>query len=344
MKTLSIVIKALNEEANIARAIESSLATAAAVDGEVILADSLSDDRTTAIAAKYPITIAQLRRTGDRACGAGPQLGFQHATGRYIYLLDGDMELNPDFVVAALEAIESAPRIAGVGGNCEEVNATMFDARRRAAYARHGDASGDVDRLNGGGLYRREAVEDVGYFSDRNLHSYEEFDLGARLRKKGWRLVRLDMRSTYHYGHTMNSFKVLLERVRSRYFLGIGEVTRAAFLGGYIRETMAALPELRLMALVVAAWLATIAIAATQGPAATAAAMAALVVLPVAYLAARRRSLSFGLYALTWHVYALGFVIGLLRPRRPPTGLVDSTVTRGGSADLPGAGGLKLTA
>ena len=48
--------------------------------------------------------------------------------------------------------------------------------------------------MNGGGLYRRSAIEQTGYLSDRNLHGYEEFDLGIRLRDAGWQLHRLDRR------------------------------------------------------------------------------------------------------------------------------------------------------
>ena len=76
MTGVSVIIKALNEQANVANAIESALRAVASVGGEVILADALSDDRTVQIARRYPITIAQLVRAADRGCGSGPQLGF----------------------------------------------------------------------------------------------------------------------------------------------------------------------------------------------------------------------------------------------------------------------------
>ena len=58
--TVSVIIKVLNEQANIAAAIESALAAVTGLDGEVILADSGSTDRTLAIASDYPIRIVQL--------------------------------------------------------------------------------------------------------------------------------------------------------------------------------------------------------------------------------------------------------------------------------------------
>ena len=90
---VSVIIKALNEEKRIAAAIESALHAIRTVGGEVILADSFSTDRTVEIAQAYPIRIVQLAHPEDRRCGVGPQLGYQHSRGEFVYILDGDMEM-----------------------------------------------------------------------------------------------------------------------------------------------------------------------------------------------------------------------------------------------------------
>src|SRR5262249_14626772 len=113
---VSIIIKALNEERHIAMAIESSLAALRDIDGEVILADSGSTDRTIEIARRYPVVIVRLNRIEDRSCGIGPQLGFQYSRGKYLLLIDGDMRLYPGFLPAALETLRQNPNLAGVGG------------------------------------------------------------------------------------------------------------------------------------------------------------------------------------------------------------------------------------
>src|SRR4051812_12040542 len=102
MPTISVIIKTLNEEEHVAKAIGTSLAAIAPYGGEVIVADSGSRDRTTEIASRYPVTIVQLQNARERCCGIAPQLGFQHSRGDFIYLLDGDMELQADFVALAL--------------------------------------------------------------------------------------------------------------------------------------------------------------------------------------------------------------------------------------------------
>ncbi len=225
---VSIIIKALNEEQNIAATIESALAALATCGGEVILADSCSTDRTVEIAARYPITTVQLANPGERCCGVGPQLGFQFATCDNVYILDGDMKMRADFLAQAVAFLDAHPKVAGVGGAVVENNLDSLEFQARVERGAVHMKPGIVDRLDGGGLYRRAALLEMGYMSDRNLHSYEEFDLAIRLRAKGWLLQRIDVPSVDHYGHDVSAYSLLARRWRSRYINGSGEVVRAA--------------------------------------------------------------------------------------------------------------------
>ncbi len=182
---ISIVIKTLNEEKRIAATIESALAALSDCDGEVIIADSGSRDRTIEIASSYPVILAQIQPPARASCGIGPQLGFQYSSGTYICLLDGDMILDPDFPSAAMRFLENNPDVAGVTGHVQEMEIDNLEYSRRVQRNAPESRTGTIDRMNGGGLYRRSAIEEVGYISDRNLHGYEEFDLGVRLRHKG---------------------------------------------------------------------------------------------------------------------------------------------------------------
>ena len=110
--TVSIIIKAFNEERHIAGAIESALAALAGIGGEVILADGASTDRTIAVAERYPIKIVRLDNAADRSCGAGAQLGFQYSRGEFICLMDGDMRLRRPFVAAGHLCLRIAASLA----------------------------------------------------------------------------------------------------------------------------------------------------------------------------------------------------------------------------------------
>src|SRR5215472_2241745 len=152
MVNVSVVIKALNKESNIARAIESSLKAVAPYGGEVILADSGSADRTVDEAAAFPVTIVQLLRPEDRCCGVSQQLGYQHSRGEYVYLLDGDMELDANFLQRAIKLLDCEHSVAGVGGYIREMRIENheFEHRSRRLIRGRRTHPAEVGYLNGG--------------------------------------------------------------------------------------------------------------------------------------------------------------------------------------------------
>ncbi len=343
--TVTVIIKALNEEAHIAGAIESALAAVAELDGEVVLADSCSQDRTLEIAHAFPIRIVQLADPRERSCGVGPQLGFQHSRGEYLYVMDGDMRLQPGFVQQAMSFLAQHPEVAGAGGALVECNVANLEYRERTQRMAHSEAHrvpGPVDRLDGGALYRRRAIAEVGYLSDRNLHSYEEFDLAARLRARGWKLWRLPVDAVSHHGHTTHALRLLWRRWRTRYACGCGELLRASVGQPWCRLVLRDLRELRLYGAVLAGWSAMGLAAVLPAPApARVGLMAALTLLPLAAMAQRKRSWVRGTYAvLSWNVQAAGLLRGLLHPRRCPREPIASRILREPhEASLPLPGG-----
>ena len=358
---VSVVVKALNEGPRIYRALASALAAVAEVGGEVILADSGSTDETIAEATRLPVRIVQLADPRERRCGIGPELGWRHARGEYVYLMDGDMTLDPGFLSLALAFLARHPEVAGVGGRVLERNLVSIEYRERERRAREEEAHrrpGPVDRLDGGGLYRRVAIAEVGYLSDRNLHSYEELDLALRLRSRGWRLWRLPLDATCHQGHAAPALRLLWRRWQTGYACGCGEVLRAALGQPWWRLLRKDMRELRLYLAVLAWWLA---LAALLGlalasalvleptgsgrevtrtllgsvplppPALAWSALAWLAVTPWAIMTLRRRSARAGFYAVaSWCVHAAGLLRGLLAHRRPPRDPIAAHVIRPG--------------
>ena len=325
---VSVVIKALNEEAHIAAAIESALAAVAeAGGGEVVLADSCSSDRTVEIASAYPVRIVQLAHARERCCGAGPQLGFQHARGEFVYLMDGDMKLLPGFLPRALNFLAQHPEVAGVGGRVVELNLDYLEYRERTL------------RMEAE-PHRQLAIDEVGYLSDRNLHSYEEFDLAVRLRARRWKLWRVGIDAVSHRGHETPPYRLLLRRWRSGYASGSGELLRAALGRPWLRLVLRGQRELRLYLAVVVGWVLMLSLPWWPMPLpARAGVFAALLLGPLLLMALRKRSLGRALYSLTsWWVNAAGLLRGLLRPRRAPAEPIASHVLRE-PAPLPGEPG-----
>jgi glycosyltransferase involved in cell wall biosynthesis len=326
--TVSIIIKALNEEQRITECIESALRAVEAVGGEVVLADSCSTDRTVEIASKYPIRIVQLKHPLERCCGVGPQLGYLYTLGEFIYILDGDMEMLSTFLPEALAFLRQNKEVGGVGGMVVEMNQHSLEYVARMERASGHMKAGEVDRLDMGGLYRREAIEQTGYFSNRNLHSYEEFDLAMRLRASGWRLWRLPFESVRHHGHDAPPYRLLLRRWNSRYICGLGELLRNAWQQPHFNLVLRNARELRLYALVLLWWITLLAapwVAADMHQLLSAAAL--LLATPVLLMWAKKKSLSKGIFSVvSWNFNTAGLVRGLFATPRQPIALVKASV------------------
>ncbi|OQY70332.1 MAG: hypothetical protein B6D47_07700 [Rhodocyclaceae bacterium UTPRO2] len=316
---VSVIIKALNEEKNIARAIESALTAVEQVGGgEVILADSLSKDRTIAIASSYPVRIVQLIDPNDRCCGVGAELGYRAAKGEYLYLLDADMELACEFLAAAVAALDADPGLGGVGGLIEEVHVMNAEFRRRIINQQEHLLPGEVDRLDGGGLFRRNSISQLGYMTNRNLHSYEEYELALRLRSSGWRLRRLDLISVKHYGHTESSFKLLWRRWQSRYIWGAGELFREVMGRPYFTEMIRGIPQIRLTGIVMLWWLALalIFLGVVHHPDIWWIFFSCLIA-PLLFGFLRKRNLFDGVFmVISQNMQAAGFIAGIISQRR----------------------------
>jgi glycosyltransferase involved in cell wall biosynthesis len=314
---ITIGIKALNEERHIEACLASALVAVAPFGGEVILADSGSTDRTIAIARTFPIRILQLARPEERSCGTGAQLAYQQATGEYFYILDGDMVLKPGFIAVAIAYLETHPDVAGVGGVVNECNiqAEEFEIRREQIKKQSQTRERLVDRLDCGGLYRSAAVREAKYFADRNLHAFEEFELGARLRARGWKLARIADLAVDHYGHSIGGYRLLRARIKSGYSGAAGEVVRASLGKAHWPIVMTSLGHIRNGMAVIAWWAFLVWCLLNWYPLL----FALLVLGPWGALSARRGSIRLGLFSLVaWNVAALGLIAGLFRSRVAP--------------------------
>jgi glycosyltransferase involved in cell wall biosynthesis len=316
----------LNEEETIARAIESALAAATPYGGEVIVADSGSMDRSVEIAMRYPTLVVQLENLEERCCGVGAQLGYQHSSGRYVYILDGDMELDARFLRKAIEFLEDHPSIAAVGGLVREmrVKNIEFESRARHFLDRQVEDGSEVECLVGGGLYRRAAIEEVHYLTDRNLHGFEEYDIGARLRSKGWRLVRLNGHAVDHFSYRLGSYRLLWHRLCAGRLLSLGEILRAGISGKYLKDAVVGLRPIRFALGTVLFWAFASLVASTVSSAEFLIAFFALsATLPVAVMTARSGSLAAGVYSVVvWQLTGIALLLGLARARKPPTAAI----------------------
>lgn len=322
---LSIIIKTLNEEKSIGRCIEAILNSLGEGSLEVIVADSGSVDRTVDIASAYPVTIVQLANPAERSCGIGPQLGFQHSHGRYVLILDADMVLHANFVRTALEKLKSDSKCAGIGGQLVECSGSGYEYDlRRSSSSNHDE---EVNWLDGGGLYRREAILSVGYLSNRNLHAYEEKELGLRLRYAGWTLYRIPEIAVDHYGHSMDTVKLLWRRWRSGYADACGESIRSCIGKPYLMDMVKVHRTLICGLLFQASFI--LSLLTLQWSIIPFLMVVALFVISAIIQIVRKKSIQAATYSLLYtNVFSLGLARGVIKPQCNPESIVQGILVK----------------
>ncbi|VWX61082.1 Glycosyl transferase [Burkholderiales bacterium 8X] len=327
---VSVGIKALNEQERIASCVHSASNATDDLAFELVLADSGSSDKTIEIAKGFrSLRIFTLADPSQRSCGVGAQLAFQHSSGDFFYILDGDMIFHPGFLKKCVDYLVANPDVAAVGGRVNErvLIGHDYQIRISSGIRDKNRLPGIVERLEGGGLYRTSAINDVGYFADRNLHAFEEFELGARLRAKGWKLARIDEDAADHFGHAASGYRLLWRRFTSGYAHGPGEVLRASLWKPHFRYVLKELGHIK-YGFAVLAWWMVISLCLSSMPIFA----PILIVIPALYLCIRRKSISLGLYSFcSWNVNALGLVAGLAKRRESPYDPIGSIAIQEGA-------------
>ena len=193
---VGIVMIGRNEGERLRRCIASTETAAARV-----YVDSGSTDDSVAWARAHGVTVVELavppKFTAARARNAGLERLLQDHPGlRYVQMVDGDCELAPGWLDAALLALEADPQLALVFGRRRE----RFP--ERSIYNAFCDDEWNVpvgEAMAGGGdvMVRVDALTAVGGY-DPMMIAGEDPDMSIRLRKAGWRLFRIDHAMTIH--------------------------------------------------------------------------------------------------------------------------------------------------
>lgn len=320
---ITVSIKTLNEAECIEKTIDSIQQQIADYPHKIIVADSLSTDNTQQLASAKGVTVVSLTQPADRCCGVGHQLGYLYSEGEYLLLMDGDMELEKGFIDSAVTFLETHPEYAGVAGTVEMDDAANYEFKSRKQRLHEIYPIGDCDHLGGGGLYRRVAIEKIGYLTNRNLHAFEEAELGMRLLHAGYKLHRLDVPYFSHTSHNMPTFKLIMYRWRSGYNQATGELLRSAWGRPYLSHVLRMVKNEIIFSIYIFLLLLSI---LTFNPEIIGVALLPLLAF-IILKAIKNRSLINGLHSvINLAVLSAGLVKGLTHPVRDPMVPPDSKV------------------
>jgi cellulose synthase/poly-beta-1,6-N-acetylglucosamine synthase-like glycosyltransferase len=182
---ISVIIPTLNEEAMIARCLESLVQTGFPKDEfEVIVVDNGSTDRTVEVAREFtPSLSLEVFSQRNAHISALRNLGASASRGEILAFLDADCLASPVWLSAALYLL-SDPK-AGVEGAHYQIPADATWVGRFWYQDRVADRIGNVSYVPAGDLLiRRDAFLRVGGF-DESIQTNEDFELCQRILAAG---------------------------------------------------------------------------------------------------------------------------------------------------------------
>ena len=224
---LSIVIVTFNGREKALDTLRSAHDRLGAISAEWLVVDNGSSDGTgDAIEAAYPDV--EVFRERNRGFAAGNNVALPHTTGRYVLLLNPDVEIAEGSLADLVAAMDARPRVGVASVRQRATDGTLLASIRRfptpargfgealgaggvAWLARFQELDTDFGRyaqersadwLVGAFLIaRREAIAEVGPLDERFFLYAEETDWCRRFRLHGWDVRHLPhMTITHHEG------------------------------------------------------------------------------------------------------------------------------------------------
>lgn len=198
MSVVGLVVIGRNEGERLKQCLRSARAGGA---NHLVYVDSNSTDGSADWARSFGADVVDLDMTqaftAARARNAGVRrlLGVAPQT-QFIQFVDGDCELQPQWIPAGSAALEAQPKVAAVCGRLRERHpeATVYN---RLCDMEWDIPIGEIDTCGGVALIRRSAFEEVGGFCETMIAG-EEPDMCFRMRKAGWTILRIDAEMGLH--------------------------------------------------------------------------------------------------------------------------------------------------
>jgi len=193
MSSLSIVLPAYNEEANVETAVEqvSDVAEQLGMDYEIILVNDGSKDRTGEIGRELMRRVPHFQLVEhypNRGYGGSLKAGFAAATKELIAFIPADNQFDFNEIHLLLEALDGADVVSGYRAEREDtfvrkLNAFGWNTLVRILF---GHLCRDIDC--GFKLFRREVLDHVVIESDGAMIDTE---LLAGARARGFRIAEV---------------------------------------------------------------------------------------------------------------------------------------------------------
>ena len=200
---VSVIVPNFNGAAVLPRCLEA-LARQSFRDFEVILADNGSTDGSAREAQRRDPQLQLLELESNYGFTGACNRGFRECQGRLIAVLNNDAAPEPGWLASLVAAADSSARVGMVASRVLSIREPgtvdslgLLPARNGLVYLR---GLGQPDRPDAelpateevfgpsgvAALYRREMLDQIGFFAENYFAYYEDADLAFRGRWAGW--------------------------------------------------------------------------------------------------------------------------------------------------------------
>jgi GT2 family glycosyltransferase len=194
---IGIVVIGRNE----GKRLEACLKSLANFSSHLVYVDSGSTDHSTEFARSIGVRVVDLDMSTPFTAARARNAGFDLLREidpmlEFVQFVDGDCEVDPDWIQSATRALQRRPGVVAVAGRRREQHpeASIYN---RLADLEWDTPIGPVKWCGGDVLMRAAAFADVGGY-DPQLIACEEPELCFRLRALGWTILRIDGEMTLH--------------------------------------------------------------------------------------------------------------------------------------------------
>ena len=194
---IGIVIIGRNEGERLRRCLLSVIGKAE----RIVYVDSASTDGSIELARQLGVDVLELDPSKPFASPRSRNEGFYYLMKvaphlKYVQFVDGDCELVDGWLTEAKQVLESRPDVAVVCGRRRErfPEASVYN---RLCDIEWNTPVGEAKACGGDSLMRPEAFQAVGGFNPTLIGGGEP-ELCVRLRREGWKILRIDAEMTLH--------------------------------------------------------------------------------------------------------------------------------------------------
>ena len=224
---VSVLIVSYNVKERLLQCLEA-LSNNTDVPSELVIVDNASSDGSAdAVAEAYPDAIL-LRETKNHGFGRGANLGLERCTGRFVLLVHPDVTVDPGCVGRLADFLLTRPDAGAVGPLLSFPDGTVDPDCRRSSptpstlfyrtvglsrlfprsprFGRHNMGhlpDNEVHEMDAGSaaclMFRKTAVDKVGFFDPRYFMYGEDLDLCYRLKLGGWKIFFTPAATAVHH-------------------------------------------------------------------------------------------------------------------------------------------------